>query len=350
MKILVTGTAGFIGSYSALALLNEGHEVIGLDNINNYYDVEVKYGRLERSGIQRKDIKENYIIQSNKHPGYRFIKMNLENKEVLDSLFKCEKFDKVLNLAAQAGVRYSLTNPYAYINSNIIGFQNILEACRYNDIEHLIYASSSSVYGLNNSYPFKTSDNVNTPISIYAATKRANELMAHSYSHLYRLPTTGIRFFTVYGPWGRPDLSLYIFTKAILEGKPINIFNNGDMKRDFTYIDDTVSGILKIIDSIPQGNDDWDRNNPSVSSAPFKLYNIGNNAPVNLMDFVDAIEDTLGIKAKRNYLSMQPGDVKVTWTDVNDLITNFNYAPSVSVKEGVKRFISWYLDYFKISL
>ncbi len=352
MKILVTGTAGFIGSYTSLRLLERGDEVVGLDNINEYYDVNVKYGRLERAGIDLKNIKMNKIVQSNIYPGYSFIKMNLEEREVLERLFSEEKVDKVINLAAQAGVRYSLTNPYAYIDSNIVGFQNILECCRHNNIKHLAYASSSSVYGLNENYPFSTHDNVDHPISLYAATKKANELMAHTYSHLYRIPTTGLRFFTVYGPWGRPDMALFLFTKAILEGKPINVFNNGEMKRDFTYIDDIVTGVLRVLDNPPKGNTEWTGTNPDPSSspAPYKIYNIGNNSPVNLMDFISAIERSLGREAQKNYMPMQAGDVPATWADVDDLVNDFGYAPSVEIEEGVDRFVKWYIEYFNVNL
>ncbi len=352
MKILVTGTAGFIGSHTAQRLLDRGDEVIGLDCINDYYDVNVKYSRLERAGIQQNDIQDNIIVQSQKHPGYKFIKMNLEDRAVMEKIFSDEKIDKVINLAAQAGVRYSLINPYAYVDSNIVGFVNILECCRHNNIKHLAYASSSSVYGLNENYPFSTHDNVDHPISLYAASKKSNELMAHTYSHLYNIPTTGLRFFTVYGPWGRPDMALYLFTKAILEGRPIDVFNNGEMKRDFTYIEDIVTGVLKVLDNPPQGNSKWSGENPDPSSspAPYKIYNIGNNSPVNLMDYIGAIEKALGREAEKNFLPMQAGDVPATWANVDDLVSDLGYAPSVEVEEGVDRFVKWYVDYFNVDL
>ncbi len=349
MKILVTGTAGFIGFHLANRLIERGDEVIGLDSINDYYDVHVKYGRLEFAGINKDDVHYNKIISSTKFKNYKFIQLKLEDKENLDNLFKTEKFDKVCNLAAQAGVRYSLTNPYAYINSNITGFINILEACRYFEIKHLAYASSSSVYGINEKQPFSTSDNVDHPISLYAASKKANELMAHTYSYLFGVPTTGLRFFTVYGPWGRPDMALFLFTKAILEGKPIDVFNQGDMKRDFTYVADIVEGIIRVIDNPPLPNPNWSALNsdPSTSKAPYKIYNIGNSNPVKLMDFIEAIENELGIKAEKNLLPMQPGDVPATWADVSDLVSNLDYKPDTSIKQGIKNFISWYREFYK---
>ena len=350
MKILVTGTAGFIGSFVALILAEQGNDVIGLDIINDYYDVRIKYGRLERDGFDCSEIENGKIIKSSKYPAYRFIKTRLENKKELDHLFTNEKFDMVCNLAAQAGVRYSLTNPHAYVDSNIVGFVNLLECCRHNAVKHLVYASSSSVYGLNEKFPFSTHDNVDHPISLYAATKKANELMAHTYSHLYNIPTTGLRFFTVYGPWGRPDMALFLFTKAILENKPINVFNHGKMKRDFTYIDDIVNGVIKILNAPPSGDSSWKADNPdpSRSKAPYRIYNIGNNSPVGLMDFIGAIENTLGKKAEKNFLPMQPGDVAATWADVDDLVKDFGYAPEITVQEGVERFIKWYLDFFDL--
>jgi UDP-glucuronate 4-epimerase len=351
MKYLVTGTAGFIGSFTAERLLDRGDEVIGLDSINDYYDVNLKFGRLKKAGIEIQDIKYGEVVHSSTHKRYRFIKMSLEDRPGIEALFKREGFDMVCHLAAQAGVRYSITNPYAYIDSNIIGFQNMLEACRNNKIKHLAYASSSSVYGLNERYPFSTHHNVDHPISLYAATKKANELMAHTYSHLYGIPTTGLRFFTVYGPWGRPDMALFIFTKAIIENRPIDVFNNGNMKRDFTYVDDIVTGVIKVLDNPPKGNPEWRGADPdpSCSISPYRVYNIGNNSPVKLMDFIDAIEQSLGRKAIKNLLPMQPGDVPATWADVNDLVNDLGYAPNVDVREGVKRFVAWYKDYFKIS-
>jgi len=350
MKILVTGTAGFIGSFTAIRLAQRGDEVVGLDNINNYYDVNIKYGRLEKDGIERPEAESGQCVQSTKYPTYRFIRMDLEDRAGLEQLFLEEKFNRVCHLAAQAGVRYSLTNPHAYIESNITGTMNILECCRHHGIKHLVYASSSSVYGLNEKYPFSTQDNVDHPISLYAATKKSNELMAHTYSHLYGIPTTGLRLFTVYGPWGRPDMALFIFTKAILEDRPIDVFNHGKMKRDFTYIDDIVTGMIRVLDNPPDSDPSWsgENPNPSRSKAPYGLYNIGNSSPVELMDFIDAIEKSLGRKAKKNYLPLQPGDVPNTWADVEDLVKVFRYAPSVTVQEGVERFVRWYMDFYDI--
>ena len=350
MKILVTGTAGFIGSFLALRLLERGDEVIGLDCINDYYDVKIKYGRLKNAGISQEKISYNTLIQSEKYPNYRFINLKLEDRENLFALFKNEKFDKVCNLAAQAGVRYSLVNPYAYIDSNIVGFVNILEACRHHNIKHLAYASSSSVYGLNEGMPFSTSDNVDHPISLYAASKKSNELMAHTYSYLFNLPTTGLRFFTVYGPWGRPDMALFLFTKAILEDKAIDVFNNGEMLRDFTYIDDIVEGVVRVIDNIPTPNPQWNGKNPDPhsSKAPYKIYNIGNNNPVKLMDFIEAIEKEVGKTAQKNMLPLQPGDVPATYAIVNDLVSELNYKPNTSIQTGIKNFVKWYREFFAI--
>lgn len=350
MKILVTGTAGFIGSFLALRLLERGDEVIGLDCINDYYDVKIKYGRLKNAGISQEKISYNTLIQSEKYPNYRFINLKLEDRENLFALFKNEKFDKVCNLAAQAGVRYSLVNPYAYIDSNIVGFVNILEACRHHNIKHLAYASSSSVYGLNEGMPFSTSDNVDHPISLYAASKKSNELMAHTYSYLFNLPTTGLRFFTVYGPWGRPDMALFLFTKAILENKAIDVFNNGEMLRDFTYIDDIVEGVVRVIDNIPTPNPQWNGKNPDPhsSKAPYKIYNIGNNNPVKLMDFIEAIEKEVGKTAQKNMLPLQPGDVPATYANVNDLVSELNYKPNTSIQTGIKNFVKWYREFFAI--
>jgi UDP-glucuronate 4-epimerase len=345
MKILVTGTAGFIGFHLANRLLIEGHEVIGLDVINDYYDVELKFSRLSQSGIKQEGIDYNKAVTSNTNSSYHFIKLKLEDRENLMKLFEQERFDRVCNLAAQAGVRYSLTNPYAYIDSNIVGFINILEACRYSAVKHLVYASSSSVYGLNGKSPFSEKDNVDHPISLYAASKKSNELMAHTYSHLFGLPTTGLRFFTVYGPWGRPDMALFVFTKAITEGRPIQVFNNGDMERDFTYIDDIVEGIFRILTGEPpKGNPDWDETqpDPSSSSAPYKLYNIGNSKPVKLMDFVNAIEENLHKKAIIEYMPMQKGDVRKTWAKVDGLAIDYQYKPSCTIKEGIHSFVTWY--------
>ncbi|MBD5164884.1 NAD-dependent epimerase [Helicobacter sp.] len=350
MKILVTGTAGFIGSFLAKALVERGDEVVGLDCINDYYDVRIKYGRLAEAGIAQDSIVENQLIQSSKHSNYRFIKLHLEERENLFKLFENERFDKVCNLAAQAGVRYSLINPYAYVQSNIVGFVNILEACRQFGISHFAYASSSSVYGLNEKMPFSTSDNVDHPISLYAASKKSNELMAHTYSYLFGLPTTGLRFFTVYGPWGRPDMALFLFTKAILEGREIDVFNHGQMLRDFTYIDDIVEGIVRVLDNVAQPNPIWSGLNPDPhsSKAPYKIYNIGNNNPVKLMDFIEAIEKELGIVAKKNMLPLQPGDVPATYANVEDLVSDLGYKPNTSIQEGIKHFIAWYKEFFGV--
>ncbi|MEE4215726.1 MAG: NAD-dependent epimerase [Bacteroidales bacterium] len=350
-KILITGTAGFIGFHLVNKLVAEGHTVTGLDNINDYYDVKLKYDRLAETGIQKEAIAYNKLTQSIKHPGYSFTRLDLEDSEALSALFGSSGFDYVVNLAAQAGVRYSIENPSVYINSNIVGFANILEACRHNKVKHLVYASSSSVYGLNEKMPFSADDNVDHPISLYAASKKSNELMAHTYSHLFDLPTTGLRFFTVYGPWGRPDMALYIFTKAITEGRKIQINNNGDMKRDFTYVSDIVNSLSRLIPAVPAGNTEWTGKEPQPSSSPakYRIYNIGNNAPVHLMDFVDAIEQELGMEASKEFLPMQAGDVPATWADVSSLIETINYKPSTSVREGIRNFVRWYKEYVKIN-
>jgi UDP-glucuronate 4-epimerase len=349
MKVLVTGTAGFIGSFVAVRLAERDDEVVGIDNINAYYDVQLKYGRLERDGLDRRKAEAGGWVRSAKYPMYRFKRSNLEDRQEIETLFEKEKFDAVCHLAAQAGVRYSLVNPHSYVDANIVGFMNILEGCRHHQIKHLAYASSSSVYGLNEKYPFSVHDNVDHPISLYAATKKANELMAHTYSHLYGTPTTGLRFFTVYGPWGRPDMALFLFTKAILEGKPIDVFNHGKMKRDFTYIDDIVTGVVKVLGQPPTGDPQWSGKDPdpSRSHAPYRIYNIGNNSPVELMEFIEAIEKALGKKAKKNFLDMQPGDVPATWADVNELVEDFDYKPEMSVEEGVRHFVEWYVSYYK---
>ncbi len=335
MKILVTGTAGFIGFHLAKKLLERGDEVIGIDNINDYYDVNLKYGRLQELGIDPSKIEENQPVISSIFPKHTFIKLDLADKDRMEALFKREKFDAVCNLAAQAGVRYSLENPHAYIESNIQGFMNILEGCRENGIKNLSYASSSSVYGLNKEQPFKTTDQVDRPISIYAATKKSNELMAHTYSHLFGISTTGLRFFTVYGPWGRPDMAPMLFADAILHDRAIKVFNQGDMSRDFTYIDDIVNGCIKVID------------NPNEKDL-YQIYNIGNNAPVQLMDFIKALENSLGKEAKKEYLPMQPGDVKSTYADVSGLIDNFDYKPDTSIQDGVDKFAQWYRAFYYI--
>ncbi len=347
MKFLLTGTAGFIGFHLAKRLLERGDEVVGLDCINDYYDVNLKYARLGQTGISRGEVEYGKFVQSSKFNNYKFIQLKLEDREAILKLFSVEKFDRVCNLAAQAGVRYSLQNPFTYIDSNIVGFINILEGCRHNGVAHLAYASSSSVYGLNEEMPFSVHHNVDHPISLYAASKKSNELMAHTYSYLYGLPTTGLRFFTVYGSWGRPDMALSLFTKAILEGKPIDVYNNGNMKRDFTYIDDIVEGIIRVLDNPPAGNPQWSGKapDPGTSVAPYRVYNIGNSKPVKLMDFIEAIEEALGRKAIKNFLPLQPGDVPATWADVTDLAENFDYKPNTDIKEGVRRFVEWFLTF-----
>ncbi len=342
MKILVTGAAGFIGYHVSKKLVEQGHEVVGLDNINDYYDLGLKYGRLKELGIDRDQAEKfNAISGSKKFPrAFKFVRMHLEDRVALPILFQREKFDVVCNLAAQAGVRYSLENPEAYIDSNIVGFLNILECCRHHKIKHLVYASSSSVYGLNKKVPFKTTDNVDHPISLYAATKKSNELMAHTYSHLFGFPTTGLRFFTVYGPWGRPDMALFLFTEAMIKGNPINVFNNGNMERDFTYVDDVVEGVVRIIEKSTEER--------MTSKELYKIYNIGNNQSVKLLDFIEAVETSLGIKAKKEMLPMQPGDVAKTWANVDDLIRDYDYSPNTHLKKGVDSFIAWYKKYYKI--
>ena len=332
-KILVTGSAGFIGFHLCKKLLDNGREVIGLDNINDYYDVTLKESRLK---------------QIEKRKNFKFVRLDIVEKDSVASLFSNEKFDLVVNLAAQAGVRFSLTHPRPYIDSNIVGFLNILEGCRHNKVKHLIYASSSSVYGANTKMPFSVHHNVDHPMSLYAATKKANELMAHTYSSLYELPSTGLRFFTVYGPWGRPDMALFLFTKAILNEKPIDIFNYGNMKRDFTYIDDIVEGVVRIIDKIPEPDPDWKGDNPDISTsyAPYKLYNIGNNNAVELNHFLEVLESCLGKKAKKNLLPIQLGDVPATYADVDDLKNDVGFKPSTSVEDGIKKFVEWYLGYY----
>ncbi len=350
MKILITGTAGFIGFHMTSRLLKGDDTVVGLDSINDYYDVNVKYGRLAQNGIDRQAIAYNTLVPSGTHAGYSFIQLQLEDRENLDRLFSQHQFDVVVNLAAQAGVRYSITNPQAYIDSNIVGFLNILECCRHHQIKHLVYASSSSVYGLNETVPLSTSQNVDHPMSLYAASKKSNELMAHVYSHLFRVPTTGLRFFTVYGPWGRPDMALFIFTKSILEGKPLPVYNHGNMVRDFTYVDDIVEGVVRVINNPPAGNKDWDGKNPESSNsiAPYQLYNIGNNNPVKLLHFIEAIEKELDKKAELHFLPLQPGDVPATYADVSDLVANLHYKPSTTVQQGISNFIQWYKEFYKV--
>jgi len=349
MKILVTGSAGFIGFHLVKALLRTGHEVVGLDCINDYYDVNLKYDRLAETGIAPPlRNRAGAFIQSRIYANYRFVRMKLEERESLFNLFASEKFDKVCNLAAQAGVRYSLKNPDAYIDSNIIGFLNILEACRHFKVKHLVFASSSSVYGNNTQMPLSTTDHTDHPISLYAATKKSNEMMAHAYSHLFGIPATGLRFFTVYGPWGRPDMALFIFTKAILEGRPIDVYNKGKILRDFTYISDIVGGITRIIDREPQPTEEQEASISGSTTAAYKIYNIGHSSPVRLLDFIDSIERKLGIKAQKNLLPMQPGDVSMTWADTSELQKDFGYQPATGIDEGISNFLEWYQTYYQI--
>ena len=352
MKILITGTAGFIGFHLAKRLLERGDEVVGIDNINDYYDVNLKYARLSELGIsvENNDFTWGEKVHSTTYQRHTFIKMDLANTEDIYTLFEEEKFDAVCNLAAQAGVRYSLENPHTYIQSNVVGFMNILEACRYNDVTNFCYASSSSIYGLNKSQPFKTSDHTDHQVSIYAATKKSNEVMAHTYAHLYGISTTGLRFFTVYGPWGRPDMAPMLFTDAILNHRPINVFNHGKMSRDFTYIDDIVDGIVKVIDNPAQEDNDFDAHNPdpSHSSAPYRIYNIGHNSPLPLMTFIETLEETLAMKAEKNFMDMQDGDVVSTYADVSALMQDFNYKPNTTLDTGIKNFVRWYRAFYKV--
>lgn len=349
MKILVTGTAGFIGYHLALKLLERGDTVIGLDNINDYYDVNLKYARLNELGIDKNELENNKLVTSKTYLNHKFVKMDLSDTNSIYNLFETEKFDAVCNLAAQAGVRYSIENPHAYIDSNIKGFMNILEACRHNNVSNLSYASSSSVYGLNKSQPFKTSDHTDHPVSLYAATKKSNEMMAHTYSHLYNISTTGLRFFTVYGPWGRPDMAPMLFADAILNDRAIKVFNNGNMSRDFTYVTDIVDGIIKVIDNPAKATESFDAENPnpSISSAPYRIYNIGNNAPVSLMEFIETLEKSIGIEAKKNFLPMQDGDVVSTYANTSDLINDFNYKPDTKLSSGIEQFVIWYKKFYK---
>ena len=334
MKILVTGAAGFIGMTTSLRLLARGDEVVGLDNLNDYYEVSLKENRLKRL---------------TSHANFRFIKLDVGERAGMEALFASEKFDRVIHLAAQAGVRYSIQNPHAYVDSNLVGFTNVLEGCRHNEVQHLVYASSSSVYGGNTKMPFSEHDSVDHPISLYAATKKANELMAHTYSHLYGLPTTGLRFFTVYGPWGRPDMALFLFTRAILEGRPIDVFNHGNMQRDFTYVDDIVEGVIRVVDKTAVVNPEYDPilADPATSNAPYRVFNIGNNNPVQLLDFIGAIEDALGMKAEKRLLPLQDGDVPATYANTDLLNDWVGFVPGTSVREGVGRFIAWYRDYYR---
>lgn len=346
MKVLVTGSAGFIGFHVVNKLMGKGFEVVGLDNINDYYSPELKYARLKEAGINYPANCSNIKIESNRYSDYSFIRMNLEDYEHLDKLFKTEKFDCVCNLAAQAGVRYSLENPFAYINSNILGFLNILEGCRHYKIRHLVYASSSSVYGNNKKMPLSTGDRVDEPVSLYAATKKSNELMAYTYSHLYGIPSTGLRFFTVYGPWGRPDMAYFMFTQSILEGKPVKVFNRGDLYRDFTFIDDITEGVVKVIEHSPIITE-IPRAENGDAPPPYKIYNIGNSTPVRLLDFIETIEKELGKKAVKTFCEMQPGDVYKTYADVSDLQKDYGYSPNTPLDEGIKKFVGWYMDYYK---
>jgi UDP-glucuronate 4-epimerase len=335
MKILLTGAAGFIGMSTALRLLARGDEVVGLDNLNDYYDVTLKESRLKRL---------------TPHTGFRFVKLDVADRPGMAQLFATEKFDRVIHLAAQAGVRYSLQNPHAYIDSNIVGFTNILEGCRHAAVQHLVYASSSSVYGGNIKMPFSEHDSVDHPVSLYAATKKANELMAHTYSHLYRLPTTGLRFFTVYGPWGRPDMALFLFTKAILEGRPIDVFNHGQMQRDFTYVDDIVEGVIRVLDRVATPNPSYDavQADPATSNAPYRVFNIGNNNPVPLLDFIACIEEALGKKAEKRLLPLQDGDVPATYANTDALQDWVGFVPGTPIQDGIARFVAWYRDYYKV--
>ncbi|MCG9736037.1 NAD-dependent epimerase [Pseudoalteromonas shioyasakiensis] len=335
MKYLVTGAAGFIGAATSQKLLEQGYTVVGVDNLNDYYDVNLKHARL---------------AQFEQHENFTFIKLDIADRIAMSELFAREKFDRVIHLAAQAGVRYSIENPDAYADSNLVGHLNVLEGCRYNNVQHLVYASSSSVYGLNEKTPFETTDSVDHPVSFYAATKKANELMAHSYSHLYNLPTTGLRFFTVYGPWGRPDMAPFIFTKKMLDGDTLDINNNGDMWRDFTYIDDIVEGVVRAADVVPERDNSWkvETGSPASSSAPFKVYNIGHGSPINLMRFIEAIESELDIEAKKNFREMQAGDVYKTYADTQDLFAATGYKPAVGVKTGVAELVSWYKAFYKV--
>jgi UDP-glucuronate 4-epimerase len=335
LKILVTGVAGFIGSMQAIRLLERGDEIIGIDNLNDYYDVNLKLARLAR-------------LQD--YPNFKFIKLNIADREAIAGLFAKENPQRVVHLAAQAGVRYSITHPHAYIDSNIVGFINILEGCRHHKVEHLVYASSSSVYGANTRMPFSVHDNVDHPVSLYAASKKANELMAHTYSHLYSLPTTGLRFFTVYGPWGRPDMSPILFAKNIMQDKPIDVFNYGNHRRDFTYIDDIVTGVTKVVDKPAQANPSWSSENPDpgTSTAPYRVYNIGNNSPVHLLDFIGALEKAIGKKAIKNLLPMQPGDVPDTYADVSELVAEFDYKPNTPLPVGVNAFVEWYKEMYEL--
>jgi len=337
MRILVTGAAGFIGFHTAKVLLARGDEVVGLDNLNEYYDVNLKHARLD---VLRQE------------SAFKFMHLDLASRDEISDLFASERFERVVHLGAQAGVRYSIENPFAYVDSNLLGTMTVLEGCRHHGVEHLVYASTSSVYGANTKMPFSVHHNVDHPLSLYAATKKSNELMAHTYASLYGLPVTGLRFFTVYGPFGRPDMALFLFTKNILEGKPIDVFNYGNHRRDFTYVDDIVQGVVSALDRVPEGDPDWNSENPdpSTSNAPYRVYNIGNQQPVELMKYIEVLEGCLGRKAEKNLLPLQPGDVPDTWADVEDLVRDVGYRPATPVEEGIKRFVDWYVDYYDIKL
>ncbi len=349
MKVLVTGSAGFIGFHLVGKLLREGHEVVGLDNINDYYDTGLKFGRLREHGIEKERVRAGRITPSSTQERYRFIQLPLEARDELMMLFAKERFDVVCNMAAQAGVRYSLENPFAYVDSNIVGFVNLLEGCRQQKVNHFVFASSSSVYGLNTKMPFSTSDHTDHPVSLYAATKKSNEMMAHTYAHLYGIPTTGLRFFTVYGPWGRPDMAPFLFTKAAFEGTTIKVFNHGDMLRDFTYIDDIVEGVYRVCLHPPKPDPSWDASNPTPerSSAPYRIYNIGNSTTVKLGDFIAAVEKATGIEIRKEYLPIQPGDVQATYADVSGLMNDFGYRPDTPLQTGIDRFVTWYRDFYR---
>lgn len=350
MKILVTGAAGFIGASLCRRLLTESHEIVGLDNINDYYDPELKYGRLSELGICKSDIEWNSETRSSVFTSFRFVRMNLEDENSVEDLFVKNQFDIVVNLAAQAGVRYSIENPRAYVKSNVVGFLNILEGCRQTKVKHLLYASSSSVYGLNGKVPYSEHDSISHPVSLYAATKKSDELMAHAYSQLYGLPTTGLRFFTVYGPWGRPDMSPFLFIDAILRNKPIKVFNNGDMWRDFTYIDDIVESIARLVDKVPAGNPNWNSEemDPAESTAPYRIFNVGNQHPTRLMDYILCIEQTIGVEAQKQMLPMQDGDVYRTWADSSALADVTGFAPATPLAAGIAKTVEWFREFYKL--